>query len=168
MDTERQPTLTTERLILRPFLPSDAPSVQRLAGDRAFGDTTERIPYPYEDGMAGAWIATYRQQFRERKECTFAIVLKDGQQVIGVVGLTLTMTHARGELDYWIGREFWNHGYCTEAARAAVEYGFLGFGTSPRSGQVSEPQSGFWPRHGQTRHAAQGTSPPAHPKVGRF
>jgi RimJ/RimL family protein N-acetyltransferase len=124
MNTETQPTLTTERLILRPFAPEDAPAVQRLAGDRAVADTTERIPHPYEDGMAEAWIATHAQQFRERKECTFAIVLKDGQQVIGAVGLTLTIAHARGELGYWIGREFWNRGYCTEAARAVVEYGF--------------------------------------------
>ena len=124
MNTETQPTLTTERLILRPFSPNDAPAIQRLAGDRAVADTTERIPHPYENGMAETWIATHSQQFRDLKECTFAIVLKDGQQVIGAVGLTLTMAHARGELGYWIGREFWNRGYCTEAARAVVEYGF--------------------------------------------
>ncbi|MDA1095813.1 MAG: GNAT family N-acetyltransferase [Chloroflexi bacterium] len=128
MNTETQPTITTERIILRPFSPEDAPVVQRLAGDRAVADTTERIPHPYEDGMAEAWIATHPQQFIERKECTFAIVLNDGEQVIGAVGLTLTMTHARGELGYWIGIEFWNQGYCTEAARAVVEYGFSGLG----------------------------------------
>ncbi len=128
MNTDPQPTLTTERLILRPFVLEDAPTVQRLAGDRAVADTTERIPHPYEDGMAEAWIATHAQQFRDRKECTFAIVLKDGQQVIGGVSLSLTMAHARGELGYWIGREFWNRGYCTEAARAVVEYGFSGLG----------------------------------------
>jgi hypothetical protein len=72
MNTETQPTLTTERLILRPFVPADAKAVQRLAGDRAIADTTERIPHPYEDGMAEAWIATHAQQFRERKGCTFA------------------------------------------------------------------------------------------------
>ncbi len=124
MNTQAQPTLTTERLILRPFVPEDAPAVQRLAGDRAVADTTERIPHPYKDGMAEAWIATHVQHFRERKECTFAIVLKDGQQVVGAVGLTLAMAHSRGELGYWIGYEFWNRGYCTEAARAVVEYGF--------------------------------------------
>ena len=145
---DTQPTLTTQRLILRPFAPEDAPVVQRLAGDRAVADTTERIPHPYENGMAETWIATHPQQFRDLKECTFAIVLKDGQQVIGAVGLTLTMAHARGELGYWIGREFWNHGYCTEAARAVVEYGFSVLGLhriharhltrNPASGRVME------------------------------
>lgn len=124
MKSETQPTLTTERLILRPFVLEDAPAVQRLAGDRAVADTTERIPHPYKDGMAEAWIAKHPQGFRDRKECTFAVVLRDGQQVIGAVSLTLAMAHSRGELGYWIGREYWGHGYCTEAARAVVEFGF--------------------------------------------
>lgn len=123
-NTEKQPTLTTERLMLRPFAPEDASTVQRLAGYRAVADTTERIPHPYEDGMAEAWIATHAPHFRERKECTYAIVLKDNHQVIGGVSLSLTIAHARGELGYWVGQEFWNRGYCTEAARSIVEYGF--------------------------------------------
>lgn len=128
MRTDTQPTLTTQRLILRPFVLDDAPDVQRLAGDRAIADTTERIPHPYGDGMAEAWIATHPQQFRERKECTFAVVMKHGQQLIGGVSLSLTMAHARGELGYWIGKPFWGQGYCTEAARAVVDYGFSGLG----------------------------------------
>lgn len=66
-----QPVLTTARLLLRPFKLSDAGCFQRLAGDRAVADTTERIPHPYEDGMAEFWIATLSQQFHDRQECTF-------------------------------------------------------------------------------------------------
>ncbi len=37
----QQPTLQTERLLLRPFTLEDAPDGQRLAGDRAIAATTE-------------------------------------------------------------------------------------------------------------------------------
>ena len=34
-----QPTLTTARLVLRPYVPSDAKELQRLIGDHAVADT---------------------------------------------------------------------------------------------------------------------------------
>jgi [ribosomal protein S5]-alanine N-acetyltransferase len=49
---KEQPTLTTERLIIRPYCLSDAKEVQRLIGDRDVVDTLLNVPYPYEDGMA--------------------------------------------------------------------------------------------------------------------
>ena len=121
---DQQPTLETKRLVLRLFVLADAKAVQRLAGDRAVADTTERVPHPYKDGMAATWIATHAQRFAEGQECSFAIVLRETSEVIGSIGLTLSMVHQRGELGYWVGRPFWGRGYCTEAARAVVDYGF--------------------------------------------
>ena len=145
---DAQPTLKTARLLLRPFTLSDAADVQRLAGDRAVADTTERIPHPYEDGMAEAWISTHAERFRSLEECTFAVLLKDKHELVGAVGLTLTMAHHRGELGYWIGRDYWNRGYATEASRAVIDFGFSVLGLhriqarhmtrNPTSGRVLE------------------------------
>lgn len=53
MNCPVQPTLETDRLILRPFfLPTDAPDVYRLAGEREIAATTANIPHPYPEDLA--------------------------------------------------------------------------------------------------------------------
>lgn len=121
---QTQPELRTERLLLRPFTPGDAPAVKELAGDRDVAATTRLIPHPYEIGMAEAWIATHADKFQRGEFVTFAIVARNEGNLVGAIGLVLNQKHDRGELGYWIGKPFWGLGYCTEAARAVVRYGF--------------------------------------------
>ncbi|MBW7932803.1 MAG: GNAT family N-acetyltransferase [Gemmatimonadaceae bacterium] len=126
MDRERgpQPTLTTQRLILRPFTLDDAPAVQRLAGERAVAETTLTVPHPYPDGAAELWIQAHAPKFAEGSEVVFAITSRDDGSLVGAVGLALVPDHAHAELGYWIAVPHWGHGYATEAARAVVDYGF--------------------------------------------
>lgn len=120
----RQPTLNTARLLLRPFCTSDADDVQRLAGDRAVVDTTLNIPYPYEDGMAEKWISNHRDWFEQGKQAVFAITLQSDGVLLGAIGLRITPDDQRAELGYWIGKPYWGQGFCTEAARAIIGFGF--------------------------------------------
>lgn len=57
------PTLTTERLCLRPFTLADAAQIHALASDYAIARFTSNIPHPYEEGYAERWIATHAHQF---------------------------------------------------------------------------------------------------------
>ncbi|HSL71791.1 MAG TPA: GNAT family protein, partial [Longimicrobiales bacterium] len=43
---------------------------------------------------------------------------------LGAVGLRIEQLHRRAELGYWIGVPYWSQGYCTEAARAVLRFGF--------------------------------------------
>jgi [ribosomal protein S5]-alanine N-acetyltransferase len=123
-----QEPIRTERLILRPFTLIDAPRVRALAGNQRIYETTLCIPYPYEAGMAESWISTHQRCFYEGHGVVFAICLSSGL-LIGAASLSRAGLFNRAELGYWIGIGYWNKGYCTEAAKAIVEYGFdtLGF-----------------------------------------
>ena len=142
------PIIETGRLILRPFRIEDAPDVQRLAGDWSIADTTLNVPHPYEDGMAEEWIATHEPKFASRELATFAITLRKDEQLIGALSLKICQELDMAELGYWIAKPFWNRGFCTEAAIAAIRYGFDGLGLNrvhanhlarnPASGRVME------------------------------
>lgn len=142
-----QPVLETERLLLRPFALADAAEVQRLAGDREVASTTRLIPHPYPDGLAEQWIGSLAGLYAKGRSCSFAITLRDGP-LMGAIGLTIEPTDQHAELGYWIGRPYWNQGYCTEAGRAVLTFAFDRLGLrriyahymarNPASGRVME------------------------------
>jgi [ribosomal protein S5]-alanine N-acetyltransferase len=146
---ESQPVLGTKRLILRPFVLGDAPEVQRLAGDYEVASRSLEIPYPYEDGVAEAWISTHRYGFGQQAQMIFAITHRAEGYLLGAVGLVdINRRHERAEIGYWVGRPYWGRGYATEAASAVIEYGFAvlclhriyatHFTRNPASGRVMQ------------------------------
>ena len=124
----RQPTLETARLLLRPLTRADAPVVQRLAGDREVASTTLNIPHPYPDGAAEAWIGTLPVSYDAGEAVVFGVALHEGGELVGTCGLRLEIAHARAEIGYWIGRDYWGRGVATEAARAVIDYAFARLG----------------------------------------
>lgn len=143
-----RPTLQTERLLLRPFELSDAPDVQRLAGAVEIAAFTLNIPHPYEDGIAEAWISGHQERFEHGETLGFAITLRSDGSLVGAIGLDIDRKNERAALGYWIGVPYWGQGYCTEAARGVVSYGFemVGlnrihashFSGNPASGRVMQ------------------------------
>jgi [ribosomal protein S5]-alanine N-acetyltransferase len=158
---KKREILKTDRLILRPFKLSDARIVQQKAGDKAIVDTTLNIPYPYPDGLAEEWVSSHQPKFEAGESITYAITLKDNDEIIGAIGLMVQKKFNHAELGYWIDKNLWGNGYCTEAAKAMVEYGFNKFGLhkifaehiarNPGSGKVMEKlgmkKEGFFKEH---------------------
>lgn len=118
------PTIESKRLILRPFSLNDASTVQKLAGDKDIAKVTLNIPHPYKDEMAEEWIKKHAEEYNNDKLLTLAITHKKERYLIGAIGIRLNKKHENGELGYWIGKEYWNNGYCTEAAKAIIKFGF--------------------------------------------
>lgn len=128
MSPSDQPDLTTARLVLRPFHPSDADVVTALAGERDVAFNTLNIPHPYERRHAEEWIAAHPGQLRRRESVTYAITLRENRAVIGAAGLILDQANETAELGYWIGSAWWGRGYASEAARALLGWGFAKLG----------------------------------------
>ncbi len=141
---KERPTLETARLLLRPFTVADAPEVQRLAGDRDIASTTLNVPHPYEDGMAEQWIGTHQEKYERGELVNFAIVRRADNALMGAIGLRITPQYVHAELGYWLGKPYWNAGYCTEVAHAVVAYGFevLGLHRLHASHMTRNPASG--------------------------
>lgn len=116
--------LKTERLLLDCFTDSDADLVAQLAGDKRVVEMTASIPYPYEADMAISWIQTHQKQMIEDKNYIFAIRIKETRQLIGCINIGLNEKHDRGYLGYWLGFDYWGKGYCTEALKEVMRFGF--------------------------------------------
>lgn len=118
-----QPIIETERLILKPFIIDDAEGVQELAGNYNVAKPTTNIPHPYKDGMAEEWIMTHSPAWEEKSSITYAIFSKISNSLIGAIGL-VGVKGTKGGMGYWIGEPYWNQGYCTEAAKAFLDFCF--------------------------------------------
>jgi RimJ/RimL family protein N-acetyltransferase len=117
------PTLTSQRLILRPFQLADAARVQQLAGEKIIADMTANVPHPYLDGMAEDWISKHPGWFDRREAVALAITLADSGELVGTIGITQIQQN-RGNLAYWVGVPYWGQGICSAAAALMIDYGF--------------------------------------------
>ena len=135
-------TIQTERLALSQPCRSDLARIVRLANDYEVAKTLGRMPYPY-----GPEDAVFFLDSIVPKEKTWRIVRKHDAALLGFVGLK-PINDGIVELGYWLGREFWGHGYATEAASRIVQHAFMDleiqtilsghFTVNPASGRVLE------------------------------
>jgi [ribosomal protein S5]-alanine N-acetyltransferase len=118
------PRIETERLILRLPTLADLPLMVTLANDPDVTDGTMNMPFPYLEKNAINWLNRANEGFEKRDVFIFAMELKENGQFIGGTGFTVNERYDRAELGYWIGKSYWNKGYCTESLAAMIKFGF--------------------------------------------
>ena len=113
--------LETERLALRRPTLADVKAIAHLANDRRIAENTRRLPHPYLQDHAVAFV---RAMADDRRETMFLI--EQTHTPIGMVGIDWREQDAP-ELGYWLGFEHWGRGFGTEAARAVIDFFFEEF-----------------------------------------
>lgn len=139
-------TLTTERLVLRQPVITDAKIMSLLLTDMDIVRMTCSIPFPFIPLAAEFWIMQNNANRRLGTNYGYAIT-QGGGELMGIMDL-FTNSDGDKEVGYWIGRPYWGNGFITEAAQAVIEEGFRSFDIdyidagyfydNPASGRVLE------------------------------
>jgi len=114
-------TLTTARLTLRPPRIGDAPRIARFLNNFAVAGNLARVPFPYLESDAEAWLASWRPD-RPPAETGFTLDLM-GEGLVGHCGFHLGRDGVP-VIGYWLAEPFWNRGLMSEAAAAVIDWYF--------------------------------------------
>ena len=116
--------IETERLLLRRFTPSDFEVMYALWTDGEAMRYVQPEGWPHGVERSRELFGRSISFFDEHGFGLFAVVPKDEGRVIGYCGLKFLEGPGEVELLYGVFKQFWNRGLVTEAARAALRYGF--------------------------------------------
>ena len=86
--------------------------------------TTLSIEHPYNKELAEKWIRSSKGESAAGNLIAFAITLLTDSSFLGAISLHPDEFKKQGELSYWIGKPYWNHGYATEAVAEMLSLAF--------------------------------------------
>jgi RimJ/RimL family protein N-acetyltransferase len=130
MGDPRIPTLTTERLVLRPFQPDDLDALVAIHAEESFWW------YPRRGAMAaeetGAFLETVLRRYEDDGFGIEAVIERASGTMIGWAGLAvphfLPQILPAVEVGWRLSGPYRGRGLATEAGAAAVEFGFAAAG----------------------------------------
>jgi len=125
----RSPELKTRRLILKPFAEDEVSQLLSL-----FRDAHVRL-YLLDDQLvdedwARAEVESSQARFSESSAGLWSLRERSpfSGPIIGFAGFRPFFEPPQLQLLYGLSPQFWGRGYATEAAAAAIEYGFIRLG----------------------------------------
>lgn len=124
--------LETDRLILRDLQESDLPALIALNQDP---EVMQYFPKPYSQAESLRLYQGIQDEVKAYGYSLWAVEEKSSQEFTGLVGLhhsdlRIFAGKEAVEIGWRLRKEFWNHGYATEAARACLDFAFQRAGLS--------------------------------------
>jgi RimJ/RimL family protein N-acetyltransferase len=118
-------SLSTERLVLRPFEEDDVPALTEMMNDEQVVAWTS-VPHPYTEDNARAWVADRAPAHRASGDgLDLAVTEFLTQRLVGSVRLSQASWHIRSvELSYIVAPWARGEGYASEAALATARWLF--------------------------------------------
>lgn len=95
----------------------------KLANDReiATNIAAHTFPFPYREEHARYFFDMNREDGKDFFAIDFLIFVKD--ELVGIIGLKdVNRVDMNAHIGYWIGRDYWNHGYATEALSLMIKF----------------------------------------------
>lgn len=117
-------TLQTPRLTLRKLAIADAEDIFTYASDPQVTAYTLWETHQSIDDTYNYLNNIVFELYRSGQGMDWGIIAKESNKLIGTCGLYPSPTHRRAELGYALSRTYWGRGLMTEAAKAAIAFGF--------------------------------------------
>ncbi len=118
MINENTPTLQTERLILRRFVPGDAGALFSLLRDEEVNIFLPWFPLTTPEEAERFLQERFFAYYDKPSAYRYALCLREDDIPVGYICLSNDESHDFG---YSLKKEFWHRGLVTEGARAVVE-----------------------------------------------
>jgi RNA polymerase sigma-70 factor, ECF subfamily len=120
------PTLHTTHLTLRPILPADVTALYRIyQAEGVLQYFPNPAPPPLE--KVERFVAYQQTHWEKYGYGNWAILPEGEREIAGWAGLQYLPELDETEVGFLLDRPFWGKGYATQAARAALRFGFEHF-----------------------------------------
>ncbi len=123
MTIYQHPTLTTARLILRPFTEADSEPLHHILSQKGVLRYFPK-PDPPTPEQVQAMIAGLLNHWDKHGYGLWAVESQETGALMGRSGMQYLPDSDEVEVDFILGKEFWRQGFATEAGQASLRYGF--------------------------------------------
>ncbi len=172
LSPHHQPRLTTSRLILRRWAAEDRVPFARLNADPR---VMQHFPSVLDSAESDRLVDEFERHFDQHGFGRWAVEVIGGEALIGFVGLGRPQFSAPFmpcvEIGWRLAADHWGRGYATEAAEAALRFGFTTAGLPEVvsfTATVNLPSRRVMEKLGMQHHPAEDFDHPRLPREHRL